>query len=76
MARAEHDMSSQHHGTCAICLQMVSVTLCAGHRHVNGTARPLVCDECAAPRSCCDDDPDVAQLVAAYRDRRRGADDG
>jgi len=76
MARAEHDMFSQHHGTCAICLQMVSVTLRAGRRHANGVARHLFCDECMAPHACCDDDPDVARLVAAYRDRRCGADDG
>jgi hypothetical protein len=75
MARAEHDMSSQHHGTCAICLQMVSVPLCAGPRQLNGTRRFLFCAECMAGQGC-EDDPDVARLVAACRDRRRGADDG
>ena len=69
-------MSSQHHGTCAICLQMVSVTLRAGPCQVNGTQRFLICDECMAGQGCCEDDPDVARLVAACRDRHRGADDG
>jgi hypothetical protein len=48
----------------------------AGHRQVNGTARLFFCDECMTRHDCCDDDPDVARLVAACRDRRRGADDG
>ena len=75
MARAEHDMSSQHHGTCAICLQMVSVTLRVGPRQVNGTQRFLFCDECMAGQGC-EDDPDVARLVASNRARIRCEDDG
>ena len=68
-------MSSQHHGTCAICLQMVSVTLRVGPRQVNGTQRFLFCDECMAGQGC-EDDPDVARLVAANRARPRCEDDG
>jgi protein-arginine kinase activator protein McsA len=70
-------MFTRQHGTCAICLQMVSETLCVDRCPNNAAARHLVCDECAERhRSSYAYDPDVARLVASNRARIRCEDDG
>jgi hypothetical protein len=44
-------MFTRQHGTCAICLRMVSETLCLDHCPTAAVAHHLVCDECVA-RHC------------------------
>jgi hypothetical protein len=73
---AESAMLNRQHGTCAICLRMVSETLCVDHRPKTASARHLVCDECVARHWSYQYDPDVARLLAANRARPRCADDG
>ena len=69
-------MFNRQHSTCAICLQMVSETLCVDHCLKTAAARHLVCDECVARHWSYQYDPDVARLLAANRARPRCADDG
>jgi hypothetical protein len=69
-------MFTRQHGTCAICLRMVSEALCADHCPNTAAARHLVCDECADRHRSYAYDPDVARLVAANRARPRCEDDG
>jgi hypothetical protein len=69
-------MLIRQHGTCAICHQQTVIeTPCPGRRSRTAAQRHLVCDECAAWRESDEADPDVARLVAAYRDCAR-EDDG
>jgi hypothetical protein len=69
-------MLIRQHGTCAICgQQAVTETLCLGRRPRPAAQHHLICDACEAWRDLDEADPDVARLVAAYRDCAR-EDDG
>jgi hypothetical protein len=67
-------MFTRQHGTCAICLRMVSETLCLDHCPAAAAAPHFICDECEAWHRSYPNDPDVARLLAGHRDRRRGED--
>jgi hypothetical protein len=69
-------MFTQQYGTCAICLRMASVPLRVDDPRKNGTTRHLVCDVCIAKHGSYEEDPDVAWLVAGFRDCSHGADEG
>jgi hypothetical protein len=72
--RAEYAMFTRQYGTCAICPRMVSETLCVDRCPKTAAARHLICDACEAWRDLDEADPDVARLVAAYRDCARDED--
>jgi hypothetical protein len=68
-------MFIRQHGPCAICRrQTVIETLCLDRRPRTSAERHLICDACAAWRDLDEADPDVAPLVAAYRDCARDED--
>jgi hypothetical protein len=71
---ADDAMFTRQHGTCAICLRMVSETLCLDHCPAAAAAPHFICDECEAWHRSYPNDPDVARLLAGHRDRRRGED--
>jgi hypothetical protein len=69
-------MLIRKHATCAICqLRTVVEMPCPNRRSRTAALRRFVCDECATWHEFDEADPDVARLVAAYRDFAR-EDDG